>query len=205
MIVAVEGPSAAGKTSWCQRHFGDDYVREYSPTGTEPDANDLDTQADYWTSVNSARWLEAARIEAEIGVAVCDSDPLKIHYSWCLARVGAAPVQRWTRELRAVRRAFSAGRLGLADLVLITIPDLATLQAHRDEDGSRRRHSFELHARLREPLREWYQAVDRLDPGRVCWELPKTGLPAGPPPRIDRSDPAQLDTLVRLLPPLNEN
>lgn len=37
MIVAVEGPSAAGKSTWCARFGKGRVVPEYTPTGREPD------------------------------------------------------------------------------------------------------------------------------------------------------------------------
>jgi hypothetical protein len=58
-----------------------------------------------------------------------------------------------------------------------------------------------LHAKLAEPLRLWYEAVGRLDPGRVSWQLPAAGLPPLPAPRADRQDVALLDRLVASLPP----
>lgn len=89
VLVAVEGPSAAGKTTWCRAHAGR-FVAEYSPAGREPDGVDLALQAGYWVETNSARLAAAAELERTEGVAVCDGDPLKLHYSWCLAAVGAA-------------------------------------------------------------------------------------------------------------------
>ncbi|HEY2193448.1 MAG TPA: hypothetical protein VGH76_14320 [Actinomycetospora sp.] len=53
---------------------------------------------------------------------LCDSDPLKLHYSWCLARVGAASPDRFEQQLERARAAFEGERLGLADLVLVSIP-----------------------------------------------------------------------------------
>jgi hypothetical protein len=65
----------------------------------------------------------------------------------------------------------------------------------------RRRRHFEVHARLREPLVEWYQAVEDLDPGRVVWELPDQGIPDPlPPPRSTRTSVEFLDALVASLP-----
>ena len=122
VIVAVEGPSAAGKTTWC-RATGEQFVAEYSPTGQEPDGSDPTGQAIYWAHVNAQRWSQALALEAATGVAVCDSDPLKLHYSWCLAAVGVAPITRFEHELMAVRRMFTQRRLGFADVVLLSIPD----------------------------------------------------------------------------------
>lgn len=55
VIVAVEGPSAAGKTTWC-RATGEQFVAECSPTGQEPDGSDPAGQATYWAHVNAQRW-----------------------------------------------------------------------------------------------------------------------------------------------------
>ncbi len=49
-------------------------------------------------------------------IVLCDSDPLKLHYSWCLARIGAAPWSRFQHELRYARRALGAAQLGFADM-----------------------------------------------------------------------------------------
>ncbi|MGB5952822.1 MAG: hypothetical protein WBG57_09985, partial [Ornithinimicrobium sp.] len=201
VIVAVEGPSAAGKTTWCRRQASA-FVEEYAPTGVEPDGADASAQAAYWVGVNSNRWRRAIDLEARSGTAICDSDPLKLHYSWCLARVGAAPWSRFEHEFAQARDAFARGSLGFADLVLISIPAKATLQAQCDADTTRRRKTFAIHSALAEPLRSWYQAVETLEPGRVVWDLPPNGLPQSIPwPRAQRSDPALLDQLLHLLTP----
>lgn len=200
VIVAVEGPSAAGKTTWC-RQLGVPYVKEYAPTGMEPDGSDILAQAAYWVEVNTGRWRAAERLEAQTGTAVCDSDPLKLHYSWCLARIGEISWHRFDQELQCARSAFERGDLGFVDAVVIAVPPVATLQKHRDSDPSRRRRSFDLHSRLRKPLTEWYSAVDDLDPGRVLWHMPEDGL-SGLRflPRPGRTNPALLDALVDGLP-----
>jgi len=200
VIVAVEGPSAAGKTTWCRQH-SDRFVAEYAPTGSEPASDDLPGQAAYWVAANSGRWHEARALEAQTGLAICDSDPLKLHYSWCLSRVGAAPVERFQHELAGVRRAFAAGALGLADLVLVSIPPMETLHRQRHADSTRQRRHFDLHVQLGEHIQAWYAAIDALDPGRVVWDLPPEGLPSETPgPRARRSDLALLDALVASLP-----
>lgn len=200
VIVAVEGPSAAGKTTWCRR-LGVPYVEEYAATGNEPDGSDVDAQAAFWVTVNADRWRSAERLEARIPIAVCDSDPLKLHYSWCLARVGAASWGRFEQELHYVRRAFARGDLGFVDVVLVTIPDMKTLRNHKESDPSRSRKSFELHSRLGKPLHDWYAVIDLLDPGRVLWGLPPDGLDAlRIQPRPDRNDPALFDDFIARLP-----
>lgn len=200
MIVVVEGPSAAGKTTWCRSREAH-VIPEYAPTGAEPDASDPAIQADYWVSVNSGRWADAVERERSTGLAICDTDPLKLHYSWALAVVGAAPWDRFQHELQRSRAAFAAGHLGFADLALVSTASAEQLRRHKAADSTRRRRSFDLHLRLREPLLAWYAALDRLSPGRVLWALPEDDavLTEGTP-RPARSDPALLDRLVEHLP-----
>lgn len=199
MIVAVEGPSAAGTTTWCQQQSWP-VVAEYAPTGAEPDGSDEDRRAAYWVAANSSRWQHALELEAEHNVVLCDSDPLKLHYSWCLARIDAAPWSRFENELRDTREAMVTGRLGFADIVLVSIPSERVLRTRAAADPSRQRRSFGLHARLREPLREWYTAVERAKPGRVVWSWPATGVPIAQPERAQRCNPAFLDSIIGHLP-----
>jgi hypothetical protein len=205
VIVAVEGPSAAGKTTWC-RSTGRDFVDEYTPTGLEPRGLDTDFQATYWTDVNSGRWTKALALEAKAGLALCDSDPLKLHYSWCLARLGEAPVSRFKAELNSARDAMRKQQLGFSDAVLLTIPTAETLHRQKAGDRSRSRRSFDLHVRLREPLIEWYRCLDQLEAGHVFWQLPDTGPSRklrSLARRPNRYDIDLLDALVNLLPALD--
>jgi hypothetical protein len=199
VIVVVEGPSAAGKTTWCARHVGR-YVAEYTPTGREP--VDAAALARHWTRVAVARWRSALELERADGVAYCDTDPVKLHYAWGMAALGLAPRARFDRELAVTREAFRSGALGFADAVLVALPDVATLRRRRDGDATRHRRNFAKHVQLREPLQQWYAALDDLDPGRVTWHLPADGTPALPEPRARRCDLELLDALVAALPPL---
>ena len=170
----------------------------------EPDGTDAEHQARYWTGVNTTRWSQALNLEDRRGVAICDSDPMKLHYSWCLVRVGAAPASRFAHELACVRKAMSHRQLGFADVVLVTVPDEETLRIQKVGDPTRSRRSFELHAKLREPLIEWYQCLGRLRPGKVVWELPTdvADSVSGVVPGTDRYDVRVLDLLVAELPEL---
>jgi hypothetical protein len=199
MIVVVEGPSAAGKTTWCQQQPWP-VVAEYAPPGVEPDGSDEERRAAYWVAINSGRWQRALELETEHSVVLCDSDPLKLHYSWCLARIRGAPWSRFEHELRDTRQAMVAGRLGFADVALVSIPSLHVLRTRKAADPTRQRRSFEVHAQLREPLCEWYSAVERAEPGRVVWSWPAAGVPIDQPERPQRCDPALLDSIIGQLP-----
>ena len=171
------------------------------PTGGEPDGSDIAAQADYWVRVNSGRWAKAVELERSNGVAFCDSDPLKLHYSWCLAAVGVAPWERFQLELQRCRAAIAAGRLGFADLVLVSTASDKQLRRQKTADSSRRRRSFDLHVRLREPLLAWYATLEAISPGRVLWSLPEDNYElTSVRPRAVRTDPTLLDAFVDQLP-----
>ncbi|MEJ2865361.1 hypothetical protein [Actinomycetospora flava] len=202
VIVAVEGPSAAGKTSWCAQQSWP-VVAEYAPTGEEPDGSNPEVQVRFWTAVNSRRWRQALELEHSSAVVLCDSDPVKLHYSWCLARVGADSWSRFDSESQLVRAAVTRGELGFADLVVVSLPELDVLRARREGDPTRRRRSFDLHATLAGPLREWYRAVEEAGAARVRWEFPRWVEPAAAAWTgvvRDRCDSAAFERLLQHLP-----
>ncbi|MCD2115086.1 hypothetical protein LQ384_28865 [Rhodococcus rhodochrous] len=123
--------------------------------------------------MDAQRWTQALALEDTTDLAICASEPLKLHYSWCLAAIGAEPISRFEHKFAAVREMFLDRRLGFADVVLLSIPDPQRLLAQRNGDPTRRRRHFDLPARLSEPLAEWYAAVERLDPGRVLHSFPE--------------------------------
>lgn len=206
MIVVVEGPSAAGKTTWIRRHCVPDTVV------AEPGLEDIaaapdrdrspEAAAEYWVQRHAARWARARRVEQMSGIAVCDGDPVRLHYVWSLWRTGHAGTVQWTADVDAHRTAFADGRLGIADLILVTIPDAVTLERRRRHDHTRRRRHFDVHRQLGAPLTAWYRAVEALDPARVIWRLPATGLEKTVGRRTPNSGTAILQDLLDGLPGL---
>jgi hypothetical protein len=200
VIVTVTGPSASGKTTWCHRHFRESAVPE-TRTPEPPADPDPAVRAAFWCGTYEQRWSTARRLERETGLAVCDDDPMKLHYAWSLYRIGEASRDDWRAEVSAVRHAVAAGSLGFADLILVSLPSPDELRRRRAADTTRARRNFALHLRLAGPLREWYAALAAVSPGRVHWELPDDGLPTGiPAPRPDRHSPVLLDAVLTALP-----
>lgn len=171
VIVVVEGPSAAGKTTWCRTRGSDGVVAE---TGRiePPAASSDDGLARFWNDINCRRWAETLRVEAERGLAVCDTDPLKLHYDYCLARLGVVSWERFEAGIVAAAEAIASCRLGIADIVLVNLSDDEILARRRDADPTRSRRNFDLHRRLGSGLRDWYETLAQLDPGRVIWTHP---------------------------------
>jgi hypothetical protein len=197
VIVAVEGPSAAGKTTWAEMHAASGaVVRE--AVGLEPPHDvSVGDVAEFWAATHARRWAEAIRIEAELGIAVCDTDPLKLHYDYCLARLGRAPWDRFDAGVSVAAEAMARRRIGIVDVVLISVPDDETLRRQRRADPVRRRRNFELHRTLVPGLRDWYGALNRIDPGRVVWQFP-SALPT--PIERARYDPELFSSWMAQLP-----
>ena len=178
MIIVVEGPSAAGKTTWIAAHrHGAAVIAEAQPGPAPHRGSDPASAAIHWAKVSASRWAAACQAEQRAEIAVCDTDPFKLHYVWCLWQTGHATARQWRAEMNANRQLFASGRLGIADLILVSIPEQAVLSARHHADTTRRRRNFDLHAQLAHPLRDWYRAVSALDPDRVRWHLPATGIP----------------------------
>jgi len=175
VIIVVEGPSGAGKTTWSRAHGGRfallEALPDHSTVPRYPEA-----AARFWVERNVARWQEVLRREQRDGLVVVDVDPFKLHYVWTLWRTGQVPEAEWDLQREASRKAFSAGEYALADLYLVSDIDEATLRARRDADTTRTRGGFERHVRLRDSLLRWYRAIDELEPGRVRFGLPDSGL-----------------------------
>jgi hypothetical protein len=175
MIIVVEGPSGAGKTSWCRRHGGEHALLEALPdhatVPTEPHA-----AARFWVERNVARWQEVVERETRDGLVVLDTDPFKLHYVWSLWRTGQATELEWTLQRDVARAAFAADRYALADVFLVADVDAGTLRARRAADATRTRRNFEIHVKLRDTTIAWYRAIDSLDPGRVVFGLPTSGI-----------------------------
>ena len=175
MIIVVEGPSGAGKTTWCRTHGGANALLEALPdhaaVPTEPRA-----AARFWVERNVGRWRDVLDREARDGLVVVDTDPFKLHYVWTLFQSGQASKMDWDIQRDVARDAFATGSYALADLFLVSDVDDATLRARRDADPTRTRRNFERHVRLRDSLLRWYRAIDRLEPGRVVFGLPDSGI-----------------------------
>ena len=201
MIIVVEGPSGAGKTTWCRTHGGVNALLEappdHSTVPTEPQA-----AARFWVERNVARWEEVLAREARDGLVVVDTDPFKLHYVWSLWLTGQATKIEWELQRDAARDAFAQGRYALADIFLVADVEEATLRTRRAADATRTRRNFEIHVKLREATIAWYRAIDGFEPGRVLFGLPASGItPAliAKGKRARRSGPELFDQLMRAL------
>lgn len=199
MILVVEGISASGKTTWCTRHGGPHVIAEHGRLDGVPErASDPVAAAVFWAERNVDRWQAALAMEARAPWAVCDSDPLKLHYLWCLWQIGEASTNDWLTELDATRDTVAQGRIGFADAYIVRAIDPQLARQRALADTTRRRSNFELHVRLQQALLSWYAAIEQVLPGSV-----QVGFPAKMPavqPRDDRYSLAAFDRMIALLP-----
>jgi hypothetical protein len=201
VIIVVEGPSGAGKTTWCRTHGGANALLESLPDHASVPTEPHDA-ARFWVERNVARWQEVLAREARDGLVVVDTDPFKLHFVWTLFKTGQVSEVEWTMQREVARDAFAAGRYALADVFLVSDVDDATLRARRAADTSRTRSNFERHVLLRDALLRWYSAIDRLEPGRVVSGLPVGGITPellAKGKRATRSGPELFDHLMREL------
>lgn len=198
-IIVIEGVSASGKTSWCAAHAGPHVVAENGPATAAPDRDLEPSRAGrYWADRNAERWQKALAVEARSGIAVCDTDPLKLHYSWSLWRLGAAPEAHWLHELAATRAAFADRHIGFADAYYVRDIDPTVARRQRDGDVRRGRRNFDLHIRLQPALLDWYRKLATLLPGRVRFDWPRD-LASAVPANLDRYDLALFDDFAAWL------
>ena len=173
MILVVEGISASGKTTWCAKHGGQQVVPENGRFDNVPDRikEPVGTAA-FWAERNVERWQKALAMEHISSWALCDSDPLKLHYIWTLWQIGEASEHDWQFELDATRETFAQGRIGFADCYIVGSIDPQLARERAKADTTRRRSGFELHVRLQQALLAWYSAMDAVLPGRVQFGFP---------------------------------
>lgn len=173
MILVVEGISASGKTTWCAKHGGDRVVPENGRLQGAPDrTRDPHGAAVFWAERNVERWQAALAVERNASHAVCDTDPLKLHYVWCLWQIGEAGEDDWLLELAATRETIRQRRIGFADCYIVGPIEPQIARERARADATRRRRQFELHVRLQAALMNWYAALDRAIPGRVRFGFP---------------------------------
>jgi len=135
MIIVIEGISAAGKTTYSRR-FGEQYcVPEFEAEGQVLGAADAPAvHAEYWLQHNIRRFRPAQAIEAKHGFAICDTEPFKSHFDWCMARAGFKTMDVFNETMPLAREA-----IGFADRYFIQHiePDVARAQKEGDKTRSR--------------------------------------------------------------------
>jgi hypothetical protein len=173
MIVVVEGISASGKSTWCARHGAGHIVPETGRLASPDRDKDPSGCAQFWADQNARRWSAALVMESDNDPAICDSDPLKLHYAWGLWQIGEISEEQWNYERAATRQALVDQRIGFADAYIVGAIDPEIAQRQRDSDHTRIRRNFALHLRLQPSLLAWYRTLDSVLPCEVIFNFPE--------------------------------
>ena len=168
MIIAIEGASACGKTTWCRSHFPRQSVLQPVDTIAAPDLfADPALVAEFWVNHNIASWQRAVALEREHGIAFCDTDPFHLYYSWALWKAGVLDGRLFAIERSLYRQALAQRRIGLADHVLWReVPD-DELRRRAQADTTRRRKRHEIYLALVPGMKLWFRERERVLPGSV--------------------------------------
>jgi hypothetical protein len=149
MIVVIEGPSAAGKTTWYRTNCPDLLAENAAENVAAPDPyDDPQTVAQFGVECNAKQWQTALQIEKQKGIVVCDGDPLHLNFSWSLWKTGSLPRNLFDAELPLYLRAMEESRMGFADLVLWREAPLEELRRRAKSDSTRRRRRHELYVSM---------------------------------------------------------
>nr|WP_298925779.1 hypothetical protein [uncultured Erythrobacter sp.] len=207
MIIVAEGISAAGKTTFA-RQFGEGRWLPEMPVKAQRPHGDAPAQshAKFWADHNAARFQMAVQIEREHGFVVCDTDPLKIHYAWCMERAGFDWPDRFEFAAIEVRKAIVEERLGFADLYLVKPIAPEAARAQKEGDSTRRRGNFDQHLALQPHLIAWFEAMSDVLPRRVRFGFPEPSSliaeiePHAAERSAHRYDVGAFDALIEALP-----
>jgi len=168
MIVVMEGPSAAGKTTWCGAHCPELLAENASENLNAPGLyGDPCEVAHFWVEFNAKQWRAALQIEQEKGIAVCDGDPFHLYFAWSLWKTGALDRNLFDAELPLYRRVIDEGRIGFADLALWREAPLEELRHRAKSDSTRQRRRHELYLTMIPWMRAWFAAREQVLPRSV--------------------------------------
>ncbi len=168
MLVAIEGLSAAGKTTWCRSHFLHRYIQEAAENIAAPDLfGDPAEVGQFWVNHAVANWRRALAMEREHGTAACDGDPFHLYYSWALWKSGALSKTLFEIESDLYRSAFEQQQIGFVDYVLWLEMPVGELRLRAQADTTRRRKRHEMYLALVPWMKAWFQEREQILPGSV--------------------------------------
>ena len=192
MLIVIEGISAAGKTTRAAQYAPAVVPELVCPAPSGDDA----AVGEYWSDRHAERWQAGLALEQTHGTACFDTDPLKIHYAWCLWQTGHGTRATWLATVQATRARLLRREIGFADVIVLLEPDERQVREQQRQDTRRRRGNFAVNVQLQAPLRHWYSLLESLAPRRVVFEGHLRPHVPGGELREDRYSVDLLDALV---------
>ena len=155
-IICLEGASGIGKSTaakFMEREYG--FVRI-------PEVNELFIRSpnepdDWYFEMQVKRWELAKNASLSGKVAILDGDHLQpVWYNWIFDDLNFQPVEA---VLAFYSRAFLAGKINFPDAYVVLQLEMDKLRSRKENDKNRGRSNFEMHLRLIEPQRKYFEAL----------------------------------------------
>ncbi|HYR09263.1 MAG TPA: hypothetical protein VEQ60_15875, partial [Longimicrobium sp.] len=163
-IICLEGPSAVGKTTLAAefaRRAGAAVIPELDASAAPPIAE----SAAWFVDAHAAQWKRARELAVRAPLVVMDGDPFKgLWFNRVFAEQGWPGLDA---QAPAHHAHIAAGTLAFPDLYVVLLATEAQLRARRAGDPTRTRRNHEMHLRLIDPQRRYFQALQEADPPRV--------------------------------------
>lgn len=173
MIIVLEGISAAGKTTFARQFGAAHHVTEFPDHGVAPGKDDpAEAHAAYWIEHNIRRFDAAVAAEREHGFAICDTEPFKSHFDWCMARAGYKSFDVFNAAIPLARKAIVERRIGFGDRYFVKRIASEIARAQKEGDATRTRRNFDMHLALQPHLLDWFGALSQALPGKVEFDFP---------------------------------
>ncbi|WP_435358603.1 hypothetical protein [Haloarchaeobius sp. DFWS5] len=171
-IIALEGPSAVGKTTTAKR------LCEELDASRVPEVNELfdrppSAPETWYFECQCDRWELALERESDYEFVILDGDVLQpLWYNWIARGLAAAdPSIEVFASVDAVysffREKLRTEAIGFPDRYLVLTADERTLRRRKGTDDTRTRRNFETHIRFAEPQQRYFEQLRELAPPRV--------------------------------------
>lgn len=216
LIIGVQGPSAAGKSTLCARlarDLGGEVVHELAespdwtglPLAEPADERELLSNRQAFLDYECRRWRRALAV-AETRPAIFDTEWIgQLLWGLCDLQVTYPQLdgRRLVRETVALyRERVAAGELGCCDAIILLDPDEDAVRLRRAADPTRRRRNFERNLRvaaLQHPywdaLRPFFASRLIVAPDGAAVSVP----PVAPlPERVQQAKAAQVLDAIEL-------
>lgn len=155
-IICLEGASGIGKSTaadFMERKYG--YVR--IPEVNELFERSYKEPSDWYFRMQVKRWELARDASLSGKVAILDGDHLQpVWYNWIFDDLNLQTVEE---VLEFYSKAFSEGALGFPDAYVLLHLDIDELRSRKESDKRRSRRNFEMHLRLIEPQRDYFEML----------------------------------------------
>jgi deoxyadenosine/deoxycytidine kinase len=164
IIVCLEGPSAAGKTTLAAR-LGASHGAAIIPELDASAAPPVESSTAWFIDRHAGRWQRALELSASSPFAVIDGDPWKgLWYNWMHASQGW---QNIDAVLPVYRAHVDRGTIGFPDLYVYLDATEVQVRLRRAHDLTRPRRNHEMHIRTMDAQRRYFAALQQEAAGHV--------------------------------------